>query len=1088
MPKILSAIFATFFIHFCCSLHATANTISPADTSVAPRTYAMIMGISTYKYIRPLTYADSDADLFKDFLKSPAGGNLKDTNLYLLKNDEAKMANFWIKGMDWLTKKNLTKGDKLYVYLAGHGDAIDENEFFFLTYDCNPAGDKNNYVFSGTVQLFNLKNRMRKLVLKGVDVIFIMDACRSNELPGKNELPGGGDGQKILSQAISEQKVGDIMMLAASAGQESLEDAGVGTGHGLFTYFLVEGLSGMADSMGVVDRKITLNELQQYVAKSVSSLAQKKNRKQDPIFCCDQDNQKVLANVDTAYLRKWILAKQLRGQLNGNLFNSFSSYASKTRGSFEQHDTIIVELYNRFNSAIKELNLTGDKGSAESFFDEMNKLDPKSSLTQDAKITLATEFVNFAQGKINLYLEGRDVTTIQRIRSQLDADDKSDEVTSSLDRMEKVARQNSSEVATMLKKAIDYVEIDDEDFLRKLKAQNFFFKAHGYLEKGGDKIGLRQALQDAMQAYNADPKAAYILNTLASLELDNNKPDSAIFYARKAIVLAPLWRYPYVNIANAFTRKNNTDSALVYFKKALRVDENRADAYVDIGYFYFQLRKLDSAGAYYKKALIIDPQNVPANNNMGWLMRETREFDQALGFFRKSLQYDPQFFNAYNGISRVFTDLKMFDSARTYYQKANDAYPDKLITNIYLGQFYQDIDQVDSARNYFIQAAVHDPYYDASYINLGKLYAKAKQYDSARFYFNKAIGLNGKNYSGYNQIGMMFKEMKNFDSAFFYYRKGLALNPDNTIVLNNIGLSYKDFNQLDSAAMYFKKVLELSPGNYYALNNMGLVFLELKKLDSATIYLTKALSLKPDLSSALNNMGLVMKEKKNYEAAKSYFRTVVDLHPEDARALANLEIILRQIDQADSAIYYYQRTFDMGYKGILIFNNMGRLYFESEKFDSAARWYSRAIEYDPGNAVGYYNMGVVYMSLQQYDSAIVFYKKALEVEPKYFNAQLNLGIAYDNLNRLDSAIIHFKKAIVLNPKINLAYFYLAASCARNKNDQDALLYLRQALELGYNNYEYIIGDSDFDSLRKYPAYKALMKKHFPKKYKPEDDQ
>ena len=288
---------------------------------------------------------------------------------------------------------------------------------------------------------------MRKLVQKGVEVVFIMDACRSNE------VAGGDSGQLILTQAISEQKVGDIMMLAASAGQESLEDATMGTGHGLFTYFLVEGLSGMADTEGAEDKKITLSELKQYVSKSVSGFAQQKNRKQDPIFCCDQDDQKILANVDTAFLRKWILAKQLRGQLNNNKLISFSSRAAKIRGEYEVIDTLLLVLYNRFNNAIKELNLTGGEGSAESFFEEMNKLDSGNSLTQDAKLTLATEFVNFAQGKINLYLEGRDVSTIPRIRSQLDADDKSDEITTSLDRMEKVARQDFSEVADMLRKA-----------------------------------------------------------------------------------------------------------------------------------------------------------------------------------------------------------------------------------------------------------------------------------------------------------------------------------------------------------------------------------------------------------------------------------------------------------------------------------------------------------------------------------------------------------------------------------------------------------------------------------------------------------
>ncbi|TAL47504.1 MAG: hypothetical protein EPN92_04780, partial [Chitinophagaceae bacterium] len=576
MGKSVSILFASLLM----LLSAVNNAIGQGpfsgsrDTVTSPpRIYAMVMGISTYKYIRPLTYADSDAELFRDFLKSPAGGSLKDSSIYFLENEEAKQASFWIKGLSWLNAKNLQKGDKLYIYLAGHGDAINEDEFFFLAYDCNPAGDKNNYLITGTVQLYNLKAKMKRFVQKGVDVVFIMDACRSNE------LPGGGDGQQILNQAITEQKVGDIMMLASSAGQESLEDAGIGTGHGLFTYFLVDGLSGMADSTGVVDGKITLTELKSYVSKSVSDYAQQKyKRKQDPVFCCDADNQKVVVNVDTAFLRKWILSKKLRGELNRGRSNSLASRTVKTRGKYDMAaDTIILDLYNKFNRAIKDLNLTGTDNSAESIFNEMNKIAPASTYTHDAKYSLAAEFVNFAQSKVNLYLEGKDVASIQRIRSQLDDDDKTDEVGSSLDRMEKVARQDFSAVGEMLDKALTYLSTEEESDLLSLQAMDFFFKAHGYFDKGGAKqIDLKQAIQFANTAYKANPKAAYILNTLASLHLDNNKPDSTIFYGKKAIEVAPQWRYPYANVANAFGKMNKTDSAISYFQKAIAIDAKRA--------------------------------------------------------------------------------------------------------------------------------------------------------------------------------------------------------------------------------------------------------------------------------------------------------------------------------------------------------------------------------------------------------------------------------------------------------------------------------------------------------------------------------
>ena len=56
----------------------------------------------------------------------------------------------------------------------------------------------------GAIQLYNLKLKIAKETAKGVEVYFIMDACRSNE------LPGGAEGQGFLNSAISEKRVGAV--------------------------------------------------------------------------------------------------------------------------------------------------------------------------------------------------------------------------------------------------------------------------------------------------------------------------------------------------------------------------------------------------------------------------------------------------------------------------------------------------------------------------------------------------------------------------------------------------------------------------------------------------------------------------------------------------------------------------------------------------------------------------------------------------------------------------------------------------------------------------------------------------------------
>ena len=179
-----------------------------------------------------------------------------------------------------------------------------------------PAGDKNNYLVGGAIQLFNLKKKIAIETGKGVEVFFIMDACRSSE------LPGGLEGQNFLNTAISEKKAGEIIMLATGAGQESLEDASIGTGHGLFTYYLVDGLTGSADSVGAQDNKISYQEIKNYVDKNVPSAAlQRFKRNQEPYFCCNENSEIIISRVDTAYLRKWLKTKKLQTSGPGNSFS-----------------------------------------------------------------------------------------------------------------------------------------------------------------------------------------------------------------------------------------------------------------------------------------------------------------------------------------------------------------------------------------------------------------------------------------------------------------------------------------------------------------------------------------------------------------------------------------------------------------------------------------------------------------------------------------------------------------------------------------------------------------------------------------------
>ena len=1076
----------------------------PRDSTIqGPQTFAMIMGISSYKYVRPLTYADKDAEMFRDFLKSPGGGKLSDDNIYCLLNDQATLANFYSKGFQWLKIKKLQQGDRLFIYLAGHGDAIDEDQFFYLAYDCNPAGDKNNYLVGGAIQLFNLKKKIASETAKGVEVYFIMDACRTSE------LPGGSEGQNFLNSAISEKRAGEIIMLATGAGQESLEDATIGAGHGLFTYYLVDGLTGVADSTGTVDNKITLEEIQKYVDKNVPAVAQQRfKRKQDPFFCCNDNSSKVISIVDPEYLRKWLELKKLQVKGAGT-----AAVSPRSRGLFVPADTLLIEAYNYFNQAVKQSRLTG-KESAEYYYELMAKRFPDNSYTSDAQSTLAVEFINFAQSKINLYLDCKDVASVQKLRAQIDEDEKTDEVTSSLDRMEKVAQQEFYEVGNMLEKAIAIIKEDDPDFAKSLMGRMYFFKARGYFGKNRRTVDITKAFEYAYTAYAADKNAAYILNTLSNLHLDNNRYDSAIFYAGKAMIAAPKWRYPYVTLAFCYKTMSKPDSAIKYYSKSIELDPENSDAWVDLGHYYYSLGKSDSSISNYEKALKINPGNVYASNNLGWLYHDRKDYERSILYFKKAIEADPKFINSYNGISKTFFEMEEYDSARIFYSKAFANYQDKSIVNNYIGNFYRELKAFDSAKVYYRMAAQLDPNYEEAYNNLGRSSFALKQLDSANYYYRRALTANPYSAFALINIGIVFKEMKLPDSTYFYFQQAVKLEPGNPSILNSLGVAYgqekiydsakqyfrkalflkpdykpasknlilifKELNQLDSVTSFLKGTSLFDPGSSSFMNDMGMTFFEQKRFDSARIYLRRAMTKEPNNPQWSNNMGLVLQGMKHYDSAKFYMQRAIRMMPENTVFAQNLSGVFKQLKRYDSAAFYMKKIIlRPDIPEAEAFQNLGNFFTDIKAYDSAIAYYKQVMRVKPAYAAPYFRAGNAFLSLEMTDSAIVYLKKAVELDSNSYPALHGLGLAYHTASKYDSAIVYIQKAIRQDASKGKTYFELACSYAMNNQPEQAILYLNQAYQRGYKNKDALLTDPDLSSLKKLKGFQDLLDKYIP---------
>jgi uncharacterized caspase-like protein len=136
--------------------------------------------------------------------------------------------------------------DLILIYFAGHGELDEYNCLYLELKDSDPET-----LLSTSLSFDFIDNCIRNSKCK--TVIVIIDSCYSGAAVGQRGSP-----EKSLEKAFGE---GKIILYASSVFETVNEDQELQ--HGVFTYYLLEGLGGVAD-LEPKDRKITIDELYNY--------------------------------------------------------------------------------------------------------------------------------------------------------------------------------------------------------------------------------------------------------------------------------------------------------------------------------------------------------------------------------------------------------------------------------------------------------------------------------------------------------------------------------------------------------------------------------------------------------------------------------------------------------------------------------------------------------------------------------------------------------------------------------------------------------------------------------------------------------
>ena len=242
------------------------------------RNYALVIGVSRYKFheggLKDLEYADADSRSIADFLKTRTG--FRDSDISYLENENATVEN--VRAAVDLFLERARENDLIFLFIAGHGaqDPFDPRSLYLILHDSRVTNMPRTALNMSELQaLFINRLRAKRMVI-------LIDACHSGGVdPGQTtsfrqlERPENNTFNIYAEKLFSGE--GRALLTSSDVNEISEEGKKWGGGHGVFTWAVLEGLSGTADVNR--DRVITTGELFDFVSNRVS---EETNARQNP--------------------------------------------------------------------------------------------------------------------------------------------------------------------------------------------------------------------------------------------------------------------------------------------------------------------------------------------------------------------------------------------------------------------------------------------------------------------------------------------------------------------------------------------------------------------------------------------------------------------------------------------------------------------------------------------------------------------------------------------------------------------------------------------------------------------------------------
>ena len=257
----------------------------PPPAAATHERWAVVIGVGAYESagIPRLKYTVSDAEAIHQTLIGPAG--FKKENVLLLTDRSERKPT--LRNIKWalgtFLGRSAKKDDTVLIFFAGHGaPEVDTRgvERDGLAKYLIPADADPDDLYSTALPMDELQTIFGRI--ESERVVAFLDACYSGAAGGRTfaaKRTRAGAVDDLFLERLTRSK-GRAIITASRPTEVSIELPELG--HGIFTYYLVQGLEGAADLNR--DGIVSLQELYEYLEQQVSAKSRAVGGNQHPVM------------------------------------------------------------------------------------------------------------------------------------------------------------------------------------------------------------------------------------------------------------------------------------------------------------------------------------------------------------------------------------------------------------------------------------------------------------------------------------------------------------------------------------------------------------------------------------------------------------------------------------------------------------------------------------------------------------------------------------------------------------------------------------------------------------------------------------